>query len=657
MSWFISFMLAGMMVTSQSGFSAYMADSAVNSNISQNAVVSSQIVVLDETERFEQTYPLSANGKVSVSNVNGSITIESWDRNEVKLEAVKTADSRESLGSVKINIDSKPDYLKVETEYDQWKNRSEGMWKNRKLEVQYRLWVPRTAVLDEIETVNGSINVSNMTNLTKISTVNGEVRAMNLRGSSSIETVNGTVNAEFDNLQNVSNISLSAVNGTTNLVIPSDAEATIKAETVNGSINNDFGLPVRKGKYVGRDMYGKTGNGNVKINLEAVNGTLSVRRRQDGKTVAPATNLLPAKSEDDEDAVVIAPRVRGVRPAVNVDTAQINLEVAKAMKDSQKEMLEAQKEIQKAQKDAEKELLKAQKDLDALSPEIQKATTEALNQSMSALGVISNSRTQAQIARATADGMRIGLNQARISMRGAYLPVVEKKTETFTVKDKPKVTVNAKDCKVFVRGWDKQEVSYTILKRSNAGEQTALQATARQNNSEVNIDIPANQADDAEEIRVEVFVPKKSNLRILTEREIRVEGISGEVDLRGANESINVRDVDGKLAVATDDGAIRIIGFSGELVSRTVEGIMSLEGDFDKITADAGDGTIILTLPENANAMLHSSTEDVTAQGFNLLKDENEEMVWRIGKGNANFDLRTAGKIIVRSQNQLVAVN
>lgn len=656
MSWFLSFMLAGMMITSQSGFAAFSADNYTNANVPQ-PVVTSQIVLLDETERFEQSYPLSANGKVSVSNVNGSITIESWDKPEVKLEAIKTADSRESLGSVKINIDSKPDYLKVETEYDQWKNRSEGMWKNRKLEVQYRLWVPRTAVLDEIETVNGSINVSNMSNMTKISTVNGEVRAMNLRGTTSIETVNGTVNAEFENLQNVANISLSAVNGTTNLVIPSDSEATIKAETVNGSISNDFGLPVRKGKYVGRDMYGRIGNGNVKINLEAVNGTLSVRRRQDGKNIAPATNLLPAKSDDDEDAVMVAPRVRGVRPTVNVNTAQINAEVARAMRESQREMRDAQREMQRSQKDAQKEMLKAQKELDALSPEIQKITSDAISQSMSAVGVIMDGKVQAQIARATADGMRLGMKSARVSMRGAYMPVVEKKSETFTVKDKPKVTVNAKDCKVFVRGWDKQEVSYTILKRSNSGEQTALQATAKQSNSEVNIDVPANQADGEDEIRVEVFVPKKSNLRILTDREIRVEGISGEVDLKGSSEIINVRDVDGKLAVSNDDGAIRIIGFSGELVSRTHDGTMSLEGDFQKITADAGDGTIILTLPEGANATLHSTSDEVTGQGFDLLRDETEETLWRIGKGGANFDLRTGGKVFVRNANQLVAVN
>lgn len=655
MSWLISFMLAGMMVTSQSGFSAYLADNAVNPNIPQSAVVSSQIVVLDETERFEQTYPLNANGRVAVSNVNGSITIESWDKNEVKLEAVKTADSRENLGNVKINIDSKPEYLRIETQYDSWKNRSEGMWKNRKLEVQYRLWVPRTAVLDEIETVNGSINVSNMSSRTKISTVNGEIRAINLRGTSSIETVNGTVNAEFDNLQNVSDISLSAVNGTTNLIIPSDAEATIKAETVNGTINNDFGLTVRKGKYVGRDMYGKIGSGAVKINLEAVNGTLSVRRRQDGKTVRPATNLLSAKSDDDEAG------------NVQIDNAQINRdvaramsnsqrEIAKAMKDSQKEMAQAQKDAQKEMIEGQKDLQKAQREIEAMSPEIQKIANDAINQSMVAVGQVMNGKMQAQIAQAAKVGVAIGLKQNRIFLRGAYQPTVEKKTESFNVKGKPKVTVDAKDCKVFVRGWDKPQVSYTVSKRSNGGGQSTLQIKARQNNSDINLGVSGSQTDDADEIRIEVFVPKKSDLRILTNREIRVEGISGEVDLKGSSEVINVRDVDGKLAVVTDDGAIRIIGFSGELVSKTIDGMMSLEGNFDKITADAGDGEIILTLPENVNATLQSTSE-ITAQGFSLLRNANQEMIWRIGKGGAIYDLQTAGQIVVRNANQLVAVN
>ena len=84
-----------------------------------------KVIRLDETERFEQTYPLNANGRVSVSNVNGSITIETWERNEVKLEAVKTADSKERLAEVEIKIDAKADSFSVETDYDNLERISE----------------------------------------------------------------------------------------------------------------------------------------------------------------------------------------------------------------------------------------------------------------------------------------------------------------------------------------------------------------------------------------------------------------------------------------------------------------------------------------------------------------------------------------------------
>src|SRR5687768_15120370 len=63
---------------------------------------------IDEIEKVEQTYPLNPNGRVSVSNVNGSITVEAWDRNEVHLEATKIADTREALALMEIKVTSRP---------------------------------------------------------------------------------------------------------------------------------------------------------------------------------------------------------------------------------------------------------------------------------------------------------------------------------------------------------------------------------------------------------------------------------------------------------------------------------------------------------------------------------------------------------------------
>ena len=143
---------------------------------------------MTETEHFDQTYPLSANGRVSLSNVNGSITVEAWDRNEVRVEYTKIADSKERLSDVEVRIDQKPDSIAIETNYDNWKKDKDHGWKfSGKLEVEFHLMVPRTAMLNEIETVNGSVTASNFTNFTKISAVNGTVKASNIRGTARIQ--------------------------------------------------------------------------------------------------------------------------------------------------------------------------------------------------------------------------------------------------------------------------------------------------------------------------------------------------------------------------------------------------------------------------------------------------------------------------------------
>src|SRR5215207_404450 len=186
MSWLYSLVFAGLLFSSNG-------DEPLSRTQDFSArVPSTEVIVTDEIEKFEKTYPLSKNGNVSVSNVNGSIIVEAWDRDEVRLEATKIADSKESLADVDIKVESTADSFCVEADYRGMKwndNRNEN--RSRKLEVEFRLSVPRAAVLNEIETVNGSVTVSNFTNVTKISAVNGNVNAINLRGAANLSTVNG----------------------------------------------------------------------------------------------------------------------------------------------------------------------------------------------------------------------------------------------------------------------------------------------------------------------------------------------------------------------------------------------------------------------------------------------------------------------------------
>ena len=656
MNWLYSIVVAGLMFTAESDLLP------LNHNTYKNKETSS-IVKFDETEKFEQSYPLNANGRVNVSNVNGSITVEAWDRNEVKLEAVKVADTRENLADVEIKIDSRQDSFSVEADYDNTNNRSKNEWRNHKmLEVQFRLSVPRTAVLNEIETVNGSVTVSNFVNYTKVSAVNGEVKATNLRGNANLSTVNGSVDAVFDRLETGSKISLGTVNGRVNLLIPSDSNATVKADTLNGSINNDFGLPVRKGEYVGRDLYGKIGTGDVQIRLNSVNGGLTIGRKNDGKNLNPSVNLLSQKSNTngniDEDID------NDIEDDIETDHERNKRAKPPKPPKPPKAPKVAPDQTKLKQKMIEKTLENIEKDISAIPPQIGTIPVEAVQKSLEAVNEVLTEEMRARV-KASADAQLERMKYANFMVNA---PTIEKKTETFSVKGTPKVTINAKNCNVTVRGWDKSEVQYSVKKFSRNRNQPPIEVKTDHTDSTVDIKVVNNDAarsrgfsEDNNNISFEVYVPKKSNLRITNNGEIRLEGVSGELELNGADESINVRDSSGKLVVAADDGRIRIVGFRGELNAKSNDGETYLEGDFEKLSARTVDGSIILTLPQNADFNLESNAKTVIADGFALqpLGDTKSTTRWKVGKGGTNYVLYTTadGKISVRSKNTLIAAN
>src|SRR5688572_11685879 len=99
---------------------------------------------LTQTEEFHQTYPLSADGRVSLSNINGRVKISGWDRNEVRVDAVKRGRTAESLKRAQIKVNTGPSSIHIETEYDQdW--RDERGERHHAALVEYTLSVPRTA--------------------------------------------------------------------------------------------------------------------------------------------------------------------------------------------------------------------------------------------------------------------------------------------------------------------------------------------------------------------------------------------------------------------------------------------------------------------------------------------------------------------------------
>jgi DUF4097 and DUF4098 domain-containing protein YvlB len=231
------------------------------------------------TEELHKTYPIDTDGRVSLKNVNGSVHISAWDRNEVQVDAIKRARTKDALNEAQIVIDSAAGSISIRTRYPESNGRRESA------SVEYTLKVPRRSRLFAVETVNGGVDVDGVAGNVKASSVNGAVIARNLASEAQLSTVNGPVEASFEKLQGTPSISLHTVNGHISLSIPDGSNAEFNASTVHGRISSDFGAPASNGHRIGGSLSARIGNGGARIKLSSVNGGISIQSTSDGRRV------------------------------------------------------------------------------------------------------------------------------------------------------------------------------------------------------------------------------------------------------------------------------------------------------------------------------------------------------------------------------------
>jgi DUF4097 and DUF4098 domain-containing protein YvlB len=255
------------------------------------------------TDEFHQTYSLTADGRIELDNINGPVHITSWDRNEVKLDAVKSADSKEKLDEAKIEVDASKELISIRTKYPDHDHTFNSWGHNNPASVEYTLTVPRSAHLDEIKLINGSLDITGVSGEVSASCINGRLEAKDLSGRAHLSTINGRLEAGFSQLGGHS-LELSSINGSVELTIPSDSMAEIEASTISGGIDNDFGLHVNHRRFVGHDLRGELGTGGTRIKLSNVNGKIEIHHAQDGRSLSPVKDLSHHDSDDDDDSTI-----------------------------------------------------------------------------------------------------------------------------------------------------------------------------------------------------------------------------------------------------------------------------------------------------------------------------------------------------------------
>ena len=233
----------------------------------------------EATEEFHRSFPLAANGTVSLENFAGTIRITTWERNEIRIDAVKSAYQKERLAEADINIDHNSDVIRIKTKYANenlsW-NDDESRRYNNPASVSYTLTVPRNARLDKIELLNGAAEIEGVMGGIKASSVNAGFTLRGIAGSVDISTVNGRLEAILEAQNEASSVTLSSVNGQMVLTAAANANVQFTAHTVNGEIKNDFGLEVNR--TVGSYLTGRLGRGSARLELSNVNGGITVKR-------------------------------------------------------------------------------------------------------------------------------------------------------------------------------------------------------------------------------------------------------------------------------------------------------------------------------------------------------------------------------------------
>jgi len=224
-------------------------------------------------EEFHQTYPLTQQGRVHLENVNGNVHIVTWDREEIKVDAIKHAKKQEHLDDVKIDVDTKADRIHIKTKYPDSKTRRT---KNNSTSVDYTLTVPKQSRLDRVSTVNGGVEIESVSGDVEASSVNGNVTATGLAGDVELSTVNGSVKARFAEMKKA--VSLKSVNGSVTIGLPPESNADISAKTLNGGISSDFSLQAERHFPIGQNLDAKLGEGGPKIALSSVNGGIHIDR-------------------------------------------------------------------------------------------------------------------------------------------------------------------------------------------------------------------------------------------------------------------------------------------------------------------------------------------------------------------------------------------
>ena len=180
---------------------------------------------------------------------------------------------------------------------------------------------------------------------------------------------------------------------------------------------------------------------------------------------------------------------------------------------------------------------------------------------------------------------------------------IVREEKRYSVTGTPELRLTTFDGSIEIQAWDKPEVAIDIEKRGPTKEAVdALEIKSTQSGNRIELEVKRPREESfsgfgfhhSASARLIVSVPRDVNVFARSgDGSIRVEGVSGRLELRTGDGGIRASDVSGELILNTGDGSITVDGARGRLELDTGDGGVNVAGRLTSVKLHTGDGSIV----------------------------------------------------------------
>jgi HEAT repeats len=234
-----------------------------------------------EREELRQTYQLSNGARVELSNINGSIDVETTEGNTAELRITSYSYSPNPR---KLNVEQTPAGLSVRGEARKG-NADSTNFDN----TSYRVWLklPRRVAL-VVNGVSDNVRVGEIDGSIRVSNVSGNVGVAQAAGAAEVSQVSGSVTLNLARL-GAGGVRVGNVSGKVSVRFMDDVNANLQTSGIRGKVYVELPNVAVEGEMNRADFRAKVGTGGAPINISEVSGSVRLAR---GRTVAEMLGAL-----------------------------------------------------------------------------------------------------------------------------------------------------------------------------------------------------------------------------------------------------------------------------------------------------------------------------------------------------------------------------